>query len=82
MACLAEEDCQELCTSLPECHSLDVAVDQLYQKRCYLNTIECDPEVTETYAVDPNYRLTVKHINVNPDAMGCEMVKKISYRIG
>ena len=38
-----------------------------------MNTVECAPDVTPEYAVDPNYRLTVKHVNVNPDAMGCEM---------
>jgi hypothetical protein len=74
VVCLAEEECEALCTSLTECHSIDVAVDQLYQKRCYLNTVECSPDVMEgPYAADPNYRLSVKTVSVNPEAKGCEM---------
>jgi hypothetical protein len=73
VVCLAEAECQALCTSLTSCHSIDVAVDQMYQKRCYLNTAECAPEVTPEYASDPNYRLAVKTVNVNPAAQGCEM---------
>ena len=42
VVCAAEDACKTLCLSLPECHSLDVAVDQLHHKRCYLNTVSPD----------------------------------------
>merc|ERR1719487_966049 len=53
-----------LCLLLPECHSVDVAVDQAHQKRCYLNTISCEYDMTVGLAPSPDYRLQKKVIQV------------------
>jgi hypothetical protein len=65
VVCLAEAPCKELCLLLPECHSIDVAVDQAHHKRCYLNTISCEYDMTVGLASDPNYNLLKKVITIS-----------------
>lgn len=59
--CLAEADCQALCTELSECYGVEVAADQAHYARCYLNTYACiEPTLTGTLAEDPNWHFWYK----------------------